>query len=304
MSEPPPARGRPFCAEEASARGEPLAGTASRITRWLLVEYGGAWPYEPLDATVFAGGLGDRIGARLRDAGSARLCLVKPLAGGRRDRVRVFYGTTPERGGRFRTLELESHGDLGDLDLPRMLSSGEGPGEPLEHPLLLVCTHGVRDRCCARYGQELGRALGAIAPDGWAWQASHVGGDRFAANLVCFPEGLFFGRVGREDAGRVLAALLRGRIDLACFRGRSAYPFPVQAAELAVREQAGLTGFWDLRLAGQARVEDGAWEVELVAEVSGELHRLRVTREHGPPAFLTCRAAEEREPRHFAVAPA
>jgi hypothetical protein len=294
---------RPLCAEAARAREEPLAGTASRITRWLLVEYGGAWPYEALDAAVFAGGLGDRIAAQLRELGSARLCLVKPRGGGRRDRVRVFYGTAPERGVRFRTLELDTHGDLRDLDLPAMLATGEGPGEPLEHPLLLVCTHGVRDRCCARYGQELCRALGGVVPDAWVWQATHVGGDRFAGNLVCFPEGLFFGRVGREEAAAVVGAYLDGRIDLGCFRGRCAYPFPVQAAEAAVRERTGLAGLWDLRLVEQSRVDDGVWDVELLAEVSGERHRVRVTREHDAPAFLTCRAAEEREPRRFAVAP-
>ena len=27
----------------------------------------------------------------------------------------------------------------------------------------------------------------------------HVGGDRFAGNLVCLPEGLYFGRVGPEE---------------------------------------------------------------------------------------------------------
>ena len=35
----------------------------------------------------------------------------------------------------------------------------------------------------------------------WVWQCTHVGGDRFAGNLVCFPEGLFFGRVGLGGRG-------------------------------------------------------------------------------------------------------
>ncbi len=48
-----------------------------------------------------------------------------------------------------------THGGLGELDLVAMLRGGEGPGDPVGHPLLLVCAHGVRDRCCAKYGQEL-----------------------------------------------------------------------------------------------------------------------------------------------------
>jgi hypothetical protein len=291
-------RSRPLCADEAAARGDPLPGTASRVTAWLLVEYGGRWPYEPLDTSVFVGGLRERLAAQLAAVQGARLFLVKRPGEGRRDRVTVMYGRTP---GRFRRLELATHGGLADLDLVAMLRDGDGPGEPVEHPLLLVCAHGIRDRCCAKYGQELCRTLNALAPDGWAWQTSHVGGDRFAGNLVVLPEGLYFGRVGREDAPRVLRSYLEGRIDLACYRGRSADPFPVQAADAAVRERTGLTGFHDLRVAGRERVGDGVSEVELVAEVSGETHRVRVERRLGEPQLLTCRAREPRPPWSFAV---
>jgi len=294
---------RPLCAEAALARDEPMAGTASRVLRWLLVEYGGQWPYEPLDATVFAGGLGTRIAARLKEVPGSRLCLVKRPGEGRGESVRVYYGSTPGAGGRFRQLELASHGDLDDLDLTTMLRDVEGPGEPVRHPLLLVCTHGVRDRCCAKYGQELCKALGGITPSGWVWQATHVGGDRFAGNLVALPEGLYFGRVGRDEAPRVLASYLEGHIDLACFRGRSTYPFPVQAAEADIRERTGLTGFWDLLHVRTDRIEDGVWEVDFRAEPSGQTHRVKVERRLGEPQLLTCRAEQPRRPPHFAVTP-
>lgn len=289
-------RSRPLCAEEAAERGDPLPGTASRISGWLLVEYGGHWPYEPLDSTVFAGGLKERLAAQLAEVSGSRLFLIKRPGEGRRDRVTVLYGTTP---GRFRRFELATHGGLADLDLVAMLRGGEGPGEPVGHPLLLVCAHGIRDRCCAKYGQELCRALSKLAPDGWVWQTSHVGGDRFAGNLVVLPEGLFFGRVGREEAPRVLGSYLEGRIDLGCYRGRSTDPFPVQAAEAAVRERTGLTGLHDLRATARHSVGDGISEVELLAEVSGETYRVRVERRLGEPRLLTCRAKEPRPPRSF-----
>jgi hypothetical protein len=291
-------RSRPLCADEAAGHGDPLPGTASRIGAWLLVEYGGHWPYEPIDSTVFAGGLRDRLAAQLAQVPGSRLFLVKRPGEGRRDRVTVLYGTTP---GRFRRFELPTHGGLGDLDLVTMLRDGEGPGEPVGHPLLLVCAHGIRDRCCAKYGQELCRALSKLAPDGWVWQSSHVGGDRFAGNLVVLPEGLFFGRVGREEAPRVLDSYLEGRIDLGCYRGRSSDPFPVQAAEAAVRERTGLTGLHDLRVAARRSLLDGVSEVEFLAEVSGETYRTRVERRLGEPRLLTCRAKEPRPPHSFAV---
>ena len=65
------------------------------------------------------------------------------------------------------------------------------------------------------------------------WQSSHIGGDRFAGNVVFLPEGLYFGRVEPAEAWPVLDEYLAGRIDLAHYRGRSAYSFAEQAAERA-----------------------------------------------------------------------
>jgi hypothetical protein len=214
--------------------------------------------------------------------------------------VRLVYGSTPERGGSFRALTLERHPDLFRLDLAgALLGEAQAPGEPLEHPLLLVCTHGKRDRCCARYGQVLCAAVHDRAPDGWVWQASHVGGDRFAGNLVCLPEGLYFGRVGRTDAQRLLARYLAGGIELDRYRGRSCYPFVVQAAERAVRERAGLTGFHDLRLQSLERVDADTRRVRMLAELSGDVHEVEVGIELGPEEYLTCRAPEPKRARQF-----
>lgn len=285
---------RPFCSELSAAAGEPLGATASRVERWLLVEYGGYWPYEPLDAAVFAGSLRDRLAERLRELPSSKLILLKRPGRERRDRVEVIYGETPQRGAWFRRLELDHHGELADLDLTE-----SGPGEQLEHPLLLVCTHGIRDRCCARYGQALCRALNHLADPQWIRQCSHVGGDRFAGNLVVLPEGLYFGRVAPADVGPLLSRYVEGRIDLDRFRGRCSLPFAAQAAELAVRRERGLTGLHDLRVESVRRTDAERWEVTVLAEVAGDRFDVEVGLEHGRPQLLTCKAKEERRPRRF-----
>ncbi|MGH3105139.1 MAG: sucrase ferredoxin [Gaiellaceae bacterium] len=291
---------RPLCAEASTAAGEALGATASRVEHWLLVEYGGYWPNDPLDATVFAGGLREHLGAQLAALPHSRLLLIKRPGRSRRDRIRIVYGATPERGRRFFTLELERHPDLLELDVAAALTGRRAPaGEPLAHPLLLVCTHGKRDRCCARYGQPLCEGLHAHANGDWVWQSSHVGGDRFAGNLVCLPEGLYFGRVKRDEVRAVLEPYLHGRIQLARYRGRSCYPFAVQAAELSVRRATNLTGFDDLRLLGRRRDGPQAWTVRFVAEVSGAVHEVEVGVEHREETFLTCRAEVPKSARHY-----
>ncbi len=291
---------RPLCAEVSEARGESLAATASRVEHWLLVEYGGYWPYDPLDASIFAGRLRAHLAEQLERLPHSRLLLVKQPPQGRRDRVRVVYGATADRGSRFRALELESHPDLLDIDFAAALR-GETPplGEPLRHPLLLVCTHGKRDRCCARYGQALCEALHAGTSAAWVWQSSHVGGDRFAGNLVCLPEGVYFGRVAPGHVEALLSAYRTGRIDLDRYRGRSCHAFPVQAAELHVRRETGLAGFFDLRLVAARRDGADAWRVELLAELAGVVHEVRVELRVAEEEFLTCRATTPKRARRY-----
>jgi hypothetical protein len=290
----------------SAAAGEPIGATASRIEHWLLVEYAGHWPYDPLDAAVFAGRLRDRLATQLGALPNSRLLLTKSPGRDRRERIEVVYGSTPERGRRFWRLELDHHADLLELDVAEILRGAARPeGEPLDHPLLLVCTHGTRDRCCAKYGQVLCRTLHRHAPEDWVRQASHVGGDRFAGNVVCLPEGIYLGRVRPGTVAEVLRDYLQGRIALDVYRGRSSYPFPVQAAELEVRHRTGLRGFNDLRFAGRARDGD-TWRIRFLAEVSGEEHEVEVeAREWGEETYLTCRAAVAKRPlRFFAREPA
>jgi hypothetical protein len=291
---------RPACSTVSAAAGESLAATASRIEHWLLVEYAGYWPYDPLDAVVFAGRLRTHLAEQLAELRNSRLFLVRRPSFRQHGRVRVVYGRTPERGARFSMVELGAHAELLQLDLVAALGDGaEGPGEPLAHPLVLVCTHGKRDACCARLGRGLCTQLHRRAEEDWIWQSSHVGGDRFAGNAVFLPEGLYYGRLDEDTAGRVLSEYEAGRVSLRGYRGRSCYPFPVQAAERRVRQETGLTGFHDLRLASRRRLADDRWSIDFAAEVAGDTYRVEVALELGEAVYLTCKAEEPRQPRRW-----
>jgi sucrase/ferredoxin-like protein len=276
---------RAFCAEDSLENAEPLAATASRVDHWLLVEYRGLWSYDALAGS----GLSDQVKARLREQAAARpftkLLFVRRTERRGRPGLAALWGSSPERGGALFRAELEGYEDLLRLDLT-------APGEPLGHPLLLVCTHGKHDRCCARYGRPLYEALAEQADDHWVWQSSHVGGDRFAGNLVFLPEGLYFGRVGRGEAWPVLDEYAAGRIHLEHYRGRSCYTFAEQAAERAVREATGLRGIYDLELAGH----DG----HLVAfRAAGRTYEVEVLSAPGELTYLTCSAERLRRPQHY-----
>ncbi len=136
---------------------------------------------------------------------------------------------------------FEDPAELLGLDLGAV-SRGEAPvdepgalsWEQVEGPLYGVCTHGRHDACCAERGRPVCAALSELRPE-QTWEVSHIGGDRFAANVVVLPEGLYYGRV---DPGSVAGLVDRheaGRLDLDRLRGRTTLPMSVQYAEIALR---------------------------------------------------------------------
>jgi hypothetical protein len=278
---------RAFCSEVSLENAEPLAATASRVDHWILVEYRGLWSHDALAGS----GLSDQVKQHLRDQAAARprtkLLFVRRTQRRGQPGLAVLWGSSPERGGELYHAELEGYEDLLELDLT-------APGDPLGHPLLLVCTHGKHDRCCARYGRPLYLALAEQAEEDWVWQSSHVGGDRFAGNVVFLPEGLYFGRVGAGEAWPVLDEFLAGRIHREHYRGRACYSFPAQAAERVVREATGLSGIDDLELVAH----DGP----LVSfRARGRRYDIEVTDSPGVLTYLTCTAETLRHPRHYAA---
>ena len=276
-----------LCSEESREHAEPLAATASRVDHWLLVEYRGLWAHDALPGS----GLSDQVKAHLLEQVAARprtkLLFVRRTERRGRPGLAVRWGSSPERGGVLFQAEVEGYEDLLGLDLT-------APGEPLGHPLLLVCTHGKHDRCCARHGRPLYHALAEQADEDWVWQSSHIGGDRFAGNVVFLPDGLYFGRVGPGEAWPVLDEYLAGRIHLEHYRGRSCYSFAEQAAERAVREAAGLRGIDDLELVEH----DG---LHMVFRAGSRRFDIGVTDEPGELTYLTCNSQTLRHPRHYAA---
>jgi hypothetical protein len=145
---------------------------------------------------------------------------------------RVFVGWTAGTGPWLRCGELAAgSAALTELEL-KELSTGIPLtfGRPADEPVFLVCAHGQRNACCARFGAPLARVLAARHP-GQVWETTHVGGHRFAANLVILPHGLYYGPVGVAEATAAISAYARGTITPERYRGRAGQPKDTQEAE-------------------------------------------------------------------------
>lgn len=276
-----------FCRSASLAIAAPLAATATSPTDvWIVLEYRGAWASKAWDAAEMPAEVRARIDAFVAGHPRARIQLVRHVES--RDRAEpelVLASSRPGAMGAAR-FRLRSYDELAGLDLDAALAAvraGDVPdgAEPTREPMLLVCTNGKRDRCCAKWGQPLYDAL-RFRKDACVWQTTHVGGHRFAPTLAWLPEGMCFGRVPLADAGRLLDGLLaRNLVDLEWYRGRTALSEPAQAVEHAVRVATGALGFDDVvvdevvdadgTVRGVARVHDVAHRVELVRERTTEV---------------------------------
>jgi (2Fe-2S) ferredoxin len=176
-------------------------------------------------------------------------------------------------------------GEFGDgADLLELPLDGSA-GRPDPERLYLVCTHGRHDPCCAQRGRPVMACLTAARP-GRVWQASHLGGCRFAPTVLALPDGVMYGRVppravhdlvAATEAGEVLTELLRGRIGMA------------PAAQAAVAYAAGELGLRRLRDVSpvSSRSVDGD---TVLVRIAGPPGRFDVTVRRGriDAAGLTC----------------
>jgi hypothetical protein len=169
--------------------------------------------------------------------------------------------------------------------------------QPYDGPLYLVCTHGRHDRCCALRGRPVAQALSRRYPER-TWECSHVGGDRFAANLVVLPEGLYLGRIAADRVVAVVEDLAQGRLPAGHVRGRSSLPLPVQAAQHFAREALDRWAADDLRPVGQSGAGDDAWRVRF-AQPDVEVVVRYDRAGDGEQRLLTCDAEEAKQPPLF-----
>lgn len=281
----------PFrCAAASLARGDDLAGTASTVRSFLLIEYRGAWGVDALRDARLPEGLGDHLARSGRSAGVRVLLVRRPGRRAHRAGVRVFAARAAGAGSWLEAGTLGTIDDVRGLDLAA-LGGGRSPGlDPCAGPLLAVCTHGRHDACCAERGRPVAQALAKSRHADAVWECSHIGGDRFAGNLLVLPRGLYYGRVAPAAALEVADAASEGHVSLDHLRGRSDLPMPVQAAEIHVRRLLDLRGLDDVRPTA-ARTEGDLTLVTL--DAGDRTVRVQVRRVLEAAQRLTCGALRD-----------
>jgi hypothetical protein len=286
------------CATASLARDEPLIGTASRVQRWLVVEQPGAWGRDAVTESNLPPHVAAPLVAHARSH-RVRVILARRPGDRRRggDRQVFLAHTGAERRWIEQLAVPAAHPErLLDLDLgPLAFPDPPGFGRPGPAGLALVCTNGRHDPCCADKGRPVVRALAAAGvPD--VWEASHIGGDRFATNVVSLPDGVYYGRVEPDEAPALLATHRAGTIDLRRYRGRSHLQPLVQAADLFARQHLGETRIDGLTVLSTEHGSDGT-TVVVLQQRGGDSIAVVVERVRVDEAVqLTCHVPELSRP--------
>ena len=271
---------------------EPPAGTAAHETSWVLVEVPVRWGRDIFDGEALGEELSERLKAHAEACGSRILFIRRPGREGQHvERPRLYLCDTRPGSRSIRAGYVGGAEDLLDLDL--------SPGAPvpgtrrIAAPVVLVCTHGKRDQCCAARGRPvaagvelaLGERLAALDPDAGVWECSHTGGHRFAPVLLLPGSGYTYGPTDVEHAVRVVGAELEGRVVIEHLRGRSTWPPAGQVAEVAVRGTGVDAGVDELVVA----VDPTAPLVATVTHADGRAWRVETGQRPLPPRRNSCR---------------
>ena len=240
------------CSDTARDRGDPPVGTAPVAGAFLLIEHPGPWRYDALAGAGWSAEVVDALSAAVRRSLGRLLLIRRP---GRRPvtTTRAWAVTRVGAGTVWGTWQQES-----DLLVAAASLSAPAPSPPhtersarpvSQDPVLLVCAHGLHDTCCAVRGRPVATALARRWPAA-TWECSHVGGDRFAANVVVLPDGTYYGGLDADSASDVVAGHLDGRLDPTHLRGSVRWPPAAQVAVAEVHASLGPYAADDVRAVG------------------------------------------------------
>jgi hypothetical protein len=289
-----------YCSELSRRAAERTFGTASVGAVWILLEYPHGWGRHALEESALPSEVKNFFAETLARIRHSRLLFIKTDRGRRDARMNLFVVRCRERSPFVVRFPLEKYEDVTAIDFAAAAAGAETQGGAAHAgPLFLVCTHGRRDKCCAKFGVALYNRLREAAGEA-VWQSSHVGGDRFAANLLCFPHGLFYAHVDEGAGRRVVGEYGERRMVLEKFRGRACYSHHAQAAEFFVRAEARLTGVEDLSFQSSERAGESSWRVRFAEVAAGRVHEARVGRRLSEfRNLITCHSTEERPVPQF-----
>ena len=244
-------------------------GTAARATFFVALEQPGPWGRDAATQSHLPAGVGSSLSKACADRGG-RLSLIRrpgrhadDAHSGAHTAYLAWSGSMPW----LLRVTVTDPVALLELDLDALARGDRdavlatAPGAEPAEPILLICTNGRRDVCCAVRGRPVALEAADGHP-GRVWEASHTGGHRFAPTGVLLPHGATLARLDGDLSSQLLERaasdhLPDGVLGPRHDRGRSALTAAEQAAESHVRHESGITDLTALTVSRAAPADLG-----------------------------------------------
>lgn len=237
-----------FCTVAAQQAGESIAGTASHYQTYVLIEFPTPWAPKVFSSEGIPASLRQFIKSIKALRSVQFLCIDRGVADTSEETTVIVYERSESSFcAGYDGYEFQVEGI--DQVLSGLQSYWLGAAEAI--PItrakdILICTHGMRDKCCARFGKPFYREAKQLAaigklPDARIWKVSHIGGHRFAPTAIAFPDGRYYGRL-TLDALQAIVNRDGGILQLRpTYRGWGILPAPLQVLERSLMLSEG----WD-----------------------------------------------------------
>ena len=248
-----------FCSRTSIAAQEPAAGTGVRAQAYVFL---------PVPKKVW-----HHYEMNLHWASQAELEAVRTA---RLSGVVTRLYNPPSDGGEDAPLLVHTPGDPGGPGLEPLITlfARRWRADLVGRSRLAICTHGTRDRCCAKFGFAAYQAARKLYESGVSpfepIESSHLGGDRFAATGVFFPSGSMYAHLDAVDLEALCTAEAGGRLDPEYYRG-GAFDPPIAQVVRAGLARAGLINDATAPL---ALIAHSPLEVE--ASIGGRRYRVQL----------------------------
>ncbi|WP_108126181.1 sucrase ferredoxin [Saccharospirillum mangrovi] len=228
-----------FCAQYSRDVEEPLAGTAEHANQNLLLSWPiGQWTRTYHQAKTMTPEVSDAV-RQLVESGR-RVNLMHRAD--QPDGVHRAY-LMPEQ----QAFDIPAE-QLADFLAAVQQNQSLEPWSvgPVKHRVMLCCTHGVKDKCCAKFGNAGFKALDlashAFPGEFEIWQSTHLGGCRLASSALVFPALRKYGRIEPEQALALLESERRDQPFLPSYRGDGTLGSVAQIVDIAARNQLQTDG--------------------------------------------------------------
>lgn len=238
-----------FCVIANRRSGEDLIGTAGHYQTYVLIECPLPWAAKVFTSACIPPELRQYIKATKAVRSVQFLAINRGVSSsGNALTLMVYEKTVPSakslfaKGASYESVSVYRGHEFELDDLTQAVDcleahwQGNRIGKPITQKDILVCTHGMRDKCCAKFGQPFFREATQSAqqgnlPNTRIWKVSHIGGHRFAPTAISLPDGRYYGHLTLSALQAIVTR--SGSVDQirSVYRGWGLLPAPLQVLE-------------------------------------------------------------------------